>query len=318
MNYLITGITGFLGNEISKFLAANRQGGIYGTYFVTSELRTAYKDKVAMLPCDIKDKGQVDNAVKTASPKAIFHMAAQTYLMPSWADPIGTYATNTNGTVNLFEAARHSGLDPVVVVACSSGEYGDSNKGVPLKETDLFLPISPYGVSKVIQDLIAYQYFRNYGVKTIRARIFNTIGPRKTKDFVEETCRQIINIERGLQKPVIKVGNIETKRDLTDARDTVRGLVMLSEKGRPGEAYNVCSGRAVKISWLLDTLLSYAKVKIDVEVDKSRIRPGDESIILGDNTRIKSEIGWEPTIDLKTTLKDALDYWRVVIPQEES
>jgi GDP-4-dehydro-6-deoxy-D-mannose reductase len=182
---------------------------------------------------------------------------------------------------------------------------------VPIKETNPLRPLSPYGVSKVGQDMLGYQYAMSYNLNIVRTRGFNHTGPRRGEVFVESNfAQQIAKIEKGKQKPVIFVGNLEARRDYTDARDMVKGYWLATEKCKAGEEYNICSGKDWTIQQVLDILLSYSKIKVQVKQDQSRMRPSDVMILLGDNTKFCKTTGWKPEIPFEQTLLDLLNYWR--------
>jgi len=180
-----------------------------------------------------------------------------------------------------------------------------------MKETNPLRPLSPYAVSKVAQDKLAYQYFKSYGLHLVVTRGFNHTGPRRGAVFADSTfAKQIAEIEAGILPPLIKHGDLTTKRDLSDVRDIVRAYWLALEKAEPGEAYNVGSGRTHTIREMLDILLSYAKVKIRTEEDPARLRPSDVPILWADPSKFRAATGWEPKIPFEQTLRDVLDYWR--------
>ena len=182
---------------------------------------------------------------------------------------------------------------------------------LPIRETNPLRPLSPYAVSKVGQDMLGYQYFMSFKLPVIRTRGFNHEGPRRGPVFVcSDFAKQIADIEKGRRPPVIRVGNLEARRDFTDVRDVVRGYWLALEKGQPGEVYNLCSGRAWTIRAMLDQLLGMTQVKVKVEQDPARMRPSDVPVLLGDAGKFKKATGWEPTIPFETTLRDLLEYWR--------
>ncbi|MEO0117482.1 MAG: GDP-mannose 4,6-dehydratase, partial [candidate division WOR-3 bacterium] len=220
--------------------------------------------------------------------------------------------TNIISQLNIFEAVRAENLDCRIQIAGSSEEYGMVYPNeVPIKETNPLRPLSPYGVSKVAQDLLGYQYFMSYGIKVVRTRAFNHEGPRRGEVFVTSNfCKQIAEIEKGKREPVVYVGNLEAVRDFTDVRDTVRAYYLVLLKGKPGEVYNICSGKGYKIKEILDIIISLSKVKVEVKVDPERLRPSDVMLLLGDATKIQTELGWKPEIPIEKTLNDLLDYWR--------
>jgi GDP-4-dehydro-6-deoxy-D-mannose reductase len=268
--------------------------------------------KVELKECDLRDAAAVQGILAEVRPDFIFHLAAQSFVPASWRAPSETLTTNLLGQTNIFEAVRVLKLDPVIQIAGSSEEYGlVLPDEVPIKETNPLRPLSPYAVSKVAQDLLAYQYFRSYGLRSVRTRGFNHTGPRRGEVFVTSNfAKQIASIEAGLAKPMIRVGNLEARRDFTDVRDMVRGYWLAVTKATPGEVYNLASGRAVTIRELLDQLLALSDAEVEVQVDPERLRPSDVEILLGDYSKFKADTGWEPSIPLEQTLRDTLDYWR--------
>jgi GDP-4-dehydro-6-deoxy-D-mannose reductase len=309
---LITGIGGFIGSFLAEYLL-QKEVEVYGIIHSKDKIERLehIEEDLLLYECDVNKASCVKDVVQKVKPEIIFHLAAQAYVIPSWKDPVTTIRTNVLGTLHLLESVRNSHIDPVIIVACSSAAYGDAaSRFIPLKETAPLLPLSPYGVSKAAQEMLCYQYFRNFGLKVIRARIFGTIGPRKTGDVCADFAGQIAKIERGLQEPVIFVGNLGTKRDLTDVRDVVKALWLLKEKGKYGDVYNVCSGRAYEIKQILNQLLLMGKADIKIKQDQTRMRFSDEPIILGDNTKISETCGWKPERKINESLAAILDYWR--------
>jgi GDP-4-dehydro-6-deoxy-D-mannose reductase len=182
---------------------------------------------------------------------------------------------------------------------------------LPIKEDNPLRPLSPYGVSKVGQDLLGYQYFMSYKMPIVRTRGFNHTGPRRHPVFVvSDFAKQIADIEGGRKDPVINVGNLEASRDFTDVRDMVVAYFLALEKGKPGEVYNICSEKSWTIQTILDMLLSLSDAKIEIKQDPSRLRPSDVPRLLGDCSKFKKDTGWKPTIPFETTLNDMLAYWR--------
>ena len=224
------------------------------------------------------------------------------------------------GQLNLFEAVRLAGIDPVIQIAGSSEEYGlVLPDEVPIKETNPLRPLSPYAVSKVAQDMLGWQYFYAYDLRVIRTRAFNHSGPRRGDVFVESNfANQVVQIELGLVPPVLKVGNLEARRDYTDVRDVVRAYWLAVTRAEPGEVYNIASGKSWAIQEVLDMLLAQATVPIRVEEDPTRLRPSDVLILEGDATRFRNATGWEPTIPFEQTLQDILAYWRERLGREHS
>ncbi len=317
---LITGITGFAGSYLAEYLLGKKNIRVFGMKRWRSKLDNlaGISDKVILRECDIKDYSSVQEILGEVKPDMIFHLAAQSFVPTSWNAPSETIDTNIIGELNIFEAVRRLGINPLIHVAGSSEEYGAVRKeDIPIKETTLLNPLSPYAVSKVGQDLLGYQYSKSYGLKIVRTRAFNHTGPRRVEVFVASNfANHIARIEKGIQEPVIYVGNISAIRDFTDVRDIVKGYWLSLEKGEPGEVYNICSGKGYSIKEVIDILKSLSKKKFTVKKDPSRMRPSDVPILIGDNTKFVKRTGWKPEIPFEKTLKDILEYWRVNIKKE--
>jgi GDP-4-dehydro-6-deoxy-D-mannose reductase len=250
--------------------------------------------------------------VAAIAPDRVFHLAAQSFVPTSWHQPAQTFQTNVIGQLNLFEAIRHAGLTPKIHVAGSSEQYGlVYEHEVPIREDNPFRPLSPYAVSKVGQEMMAHQYFRSYGFKTVVTRGFNHTGPRRGQVLVTSSfAKQIAEIEAGLHDPVISVGDLTSKRDWSDVRDVVRGYWLSLEHCVPGEAYNVASGSPVAVGEMLDILISLSARPVEKSQDPQRMRPSDVKLLCGDSTKFRAATGWVPTIPFTQTLSDLLDYWR--------
>ena len=315
MRVLITGITGFAGSHLADYLLAEHPDvEVWGICRWRSRRENIEHlgDRVRLVEGDLRDEASLRRVVDESRPDAIFHLAAQSYVPSSWRAPTETLTTNIAGQSNLFEAVRAVGIDPVIQIAGSSEEYGlVLPDEVPISEDNPLRPLSPYAVSKVAQDMLAYQYFRSYGMKTVRTRGFNHTGPRRGEVFVSSNfAKQIASIEAGLQDPVIRVGNLDAERDFTDVRDMVRAYWLAVTRATPGEVYNLGSGRKITIRALLDLLLSMSEAEVTVEIDPDRLRPSDVEVLLADSSKFRRETGWEPIIPLETTLSDLLDFWR--------
>jgi GDP-4-dehydro-6-deoxy-D-mannose reductase len=254
----------------------------------------------------------VRDVLDEVRPERIFHLAAQSFVMTSWTAPTESLTTNILGQLHIFEAVKKLHIMPRIQLACSSEEYGlVLEDELPIRETNPLRPLSPYAVSKVGQDLLGYQYFMSYKIPIIRTRGFNHEGPRRGAVFVcSDFAKQIADIERGRRPPVIRVGNLEARRDFTDVRDVVRAYWLSLERGVPGEVYNICSGKAWTIREMLDLLLGMTDAKVKIEQDPARMRPSDVPVLLGDASKFRKATGWEPTIPFDQTLRDLLDYWR--------
>lgn len=312
---LITGINGFVGSHLAEFLINNNLAQVFGTIkdsASSTENISEVKDKIKLIECDITDAAAVESAVKKSSPEIIFHLAAQASIPDSLKDPVGTFSTNVAGTLNIFEAVRKSNINPVIHLASSGAAYGLAfEKEMPLRETNPLRPLNPYAVSKAAMDLFAFQYFKTYGLKTIVTRAFNHAGPRQNDQFViSNWSKQIAMIEKGLQAPVVSSGDLRNARDFTDVRDIVRAYWLVSNKGKPGEIYNVCSGKTVSLKQLFSIFARLAKKKVSVKVDSSKVRKEEASAVRASYAKIRSVTEWKPEIGLQKTIADTLDYWR--------
>jgi len=310
---LITGITGFVGSHMAELLL--EEGfEVHGLCRWRSRTENIdhIKGKIHLIEGDLLDSHSLQKLMMDVRPEYVFHLAAQSFVPASWTSPAVTLEINIVGSCNLFEAIRAAKLNPLIQIACSSEEYGlVKPEEVPIKETNPLRPLSPYGVSKLAMDYLGYQYFRSYNMQIVRTRGFNHTGPRRGEVFAESSfAKQIAEIEKGLKEPVILVGNLEAERDYTDVRDMVRGYLMAVERGEPGEVYNICSGKAIKIKKVLEILLSFSKVKVEIKEDPNRLRPSDVPILLGDNSKFIQKTNWKPQYPLEKTLEDLLNYWR--------
>jgi GDP-4-dehydro-6-deoxy-D-mannose reductase len=261
---------------------------------------------------DLLDRDRVNTLVREIAPQWVFHLAALSSPAASWVDPAGTIATNAGLEANLLAALVTQKPMPRVVVVGSADEYGRPvGRARRLDETTPLRPLTPYGVSKVTQDLLALQYHLSHGLPAIRMRPFNHAGPRQAPHFaVASFAQQIACIELGKQPPVLKVGNLEARRDFTDVRDIVRAYVLAAEKGEPGEVYNIGSGTAPRLRELVDILLRMTRATITLEVDPQRRHPVEAEVYVCDVRRFERLTGWRPRIGLERMLRDTLDDWR--------
>jgi GDP-4-dehydro-6-deoxy-D-mannose reductase len=312
---LITGVTGFAGSHLAEYLLAHQpEVEVFGTHRWRSPMHNIAHigERLRMVETDLRDYSSVHKALDRVRPDFIFHLAAQSFVPTSWNAPAATLDVNVIGQTNLFEAVRALGIDPVIQIACSSEEYGLVHPHeTPIKETNPLRPLSTYAVSKVAQDYLGYQYYQSYGLKAIRTRGFNHTGPRRGEVFVTSNfAKQLARIKAGLDEPVIRVGNLEAIRDFTDVRDMVRAYWLAVNKARPGEVYNIASGKGIKIQELLDRLIALTGVEVEVRQDPDRMRPSDVEILLGDCSKFHADTGWVPEIPFEQTLEDIVEYWR--------
>jgi len=311
MRALITGINGFAGGQLAEHLLA--QGwDVVGIALHAGVKVATLQDRVRVWAADLLDREACRDALAAAQPDVIFHLAAQAHVPTALSDPGATINTNIMAQLNLLESLRALGQDPVVVVACTSEEYGAVRpEHIPVNEGAPLRPNNPYAFSKVAQDMLALQYFLAFGTRTVRLRLFNHIGPRQSDAYVVSSfARQIARIEQGQQEPVVRVGNLAAQRDFTDVRDVARAYEQAALQGEPGEVYNIGSGQPIAIQAILDRLTERSNVSIAVEIDPQRVRPVDIPVIACDASRLRTRTGWTPAIPMERSLADILDYWR--------
>ncbi len=309
MNILVTGAGGFMGSHLVEMLFP--QHNVLGTYYLPTVDIAEINPSIPIRELDVRKREDVKHLMATFKPDVIYHLAAQSYPTVSWKDPKYTFDTNILGTVNIFESLRELDLNPVVLVAGSSAAYGYvTQEEVPVKESKTLQPLHPYGISKVAQEQLSYQYFQNYGLKGIAVRIFNTTGPRKMNDVCSDFTKQAVMIEKGLQKEPMRVGNLKTRRAITDVRDILNAFILATAKGKPGETYNLSGSKAYLINDILNLTKSIVGRDFQVYQDPALMRPTDEPIIYGDSSKFSTQTGWRQTITIEKTLKDMVEYWR--------
>ncbi len=323
---LITGITGFVGSHLADYILENfpevKILGLARWRSPTDNIRYII-NKVTLEFGDLLDPFSLKTILSRQKPDVIFHLAAQSYVPYSFSSPVATLNTNVIGTCNLLEAVKElkfaSDYDPIIHVCSSSEVYGQVRKEeVPIKEDVPLRPASPYAVSKVAEDVLAYQYWLSWEIKTLRTRMFTHTGPRRGEVFVVSNfAKQIAAIEAGLTLPVVKVGNLESIRTFTDVRDAVRAYWLLVTKCTPGEVYNIGGVETMKVEEMLNRLLGLSSVKnVEIEVDPDRLRPSDVTLQIPSTEKFQKETGWKPEIKFEQTMEDTLNYWREYYKEE--
>lgn len=302
---LVTGAAGFAGSHLVDQLAHD------GVPTVAWHRPGGHTPRVVpgvrWQGVDLLDAAAVREALRDAAPSVIYHCAGAAHVGQSWDTTANTLRVNVLGTHHLVEAVRQHVPDAALLITSSALVYGPSLDAVD--ESHPLTPNNPYGLSKIAQELVGTASGGH--PRTFIARPFNHVGPRQDQSFVSAAfARQIAEIEAGLKPPVIEVGNLSARRDLTDVRDTVHAYRLIVERGVPGRPYNVCRGEAIAVQALLDTLVSLSTVSVDVVPDPARYRPNDSPIVLGNPARAMAELGWTPQISLEQTLHDLLAYWR--------
>lgn len=312
---LITGINGFVGSHLAEFLLENNAGEVYGLIKPNARLNFIKHilPQIKLIDGDISDAFSIEKAILDIKPDQIYHLAALSWVTPSWSMPAAYMNVNAIGTINLLEAVRKLNKFPRIFVSCTPEEYGDVPKElIPITEETRIAPLNPYAASKAAQDIVCQVYFASYNMPIIRTRAFNHEGPRRqAHGALASFANQIARIEAGLQDPVIHVGNLEATRNFTDVRDIVHAYYLAMEKCDPGELYLIGSKQIFTIKECLEKLISLSTNKnITYQVDKDRVRPTELKLFIGDYTKFTNKTGWKPTIKFEKTLNDVLDYWR--------
>ncbi len=301
---LITGATGFAGGHLLDQLSAQGRVHAWSNPAGRHAPRSGESDGVSWRAIDLLDRDAVRRAIAEIRPSVIYHCAGVADVHGSWHSPARALQVNVIATHHVASAAAEAGVERVLITS-SALVYRPSTDA--LDETHAIGPTTPYGVSKVAQEMAALES----GAPVIIARPFNHAGPRQEDAYVTSAfARQIAESEAGHSEPVLRVGNLDARRDITDVRDTVRGYRALVALGTIGRPYNVCRGTAYRVGDLLDILLSLARTGVRVEQDPARLRPSDNPIVLGDCDRIIAETGWMAEIPIERTLADLLDDWR--------
>lgn len=319
MNVLVTGAGGMVGSHLVELLY-QRGDNVIGVWHKNTKNIEQIILPIRFVQCDLRYGQGIDEIIMDYLPAQIYHLAAQSYPTVSWVSPAETIDVNINGTVAVFEAIKKArkykdaSYDPIVVVACSSAEYGETlneleGDRIYVKESAELKPLHPYGVSKVGQDLISFQYFMNDHIRCIRARIFNSTGTRKVNDVTSDFTRRAVEAEKtGVYK--LRVGNLETRRAIMDQRDLVDALMLLAERGKAGDVYNISSEIIYQMRDIVTMIEDQIGHELEIHIDPALIRLTDERIIVGDVSKLKKDTGWRQNIPMKQTIANMLDYWR--------
>lgn len=302
---LITGATGFAGGHLIESLAGSHRLVGWGRSTPRPEIARLIESQAV----DLLDREQVRHAIANLRPATIFHLAGAPQVAESWRDTTRPLAGNVLASSHLFDAIRRAGLSCRVLVTGSAAVYAPSD--TPITEEGALAPGNPYALSKLAQEQLAMRACADDGIDVVLVRPFNHTGPHQPPAFVAPSmARQIALIEKGDVEPVIRVGNLDARRDFTDVRDVVRAYVSLAGLGRSGEIYNVGSGVGRSIQSLLDALRARAHAEVRVEVDPERLRPAETSALVADTTRLRERTGWKPQIPFESMLDSLLDHWR--------
>jgi GDP-4-dehydro-6-deoxy-D-mannose reductase len=308
---LVTGAAGFAGSHLLNVLATSGLDTVVAWHRPGGHRPPSPGPRVAWDPIDVLDRDAVHRAVESRRPRAVYHCAGAAHVGRSWDSTESTLATNVRGTHYLLKALRDVGCETRVLIPSSAMIYRPSREA--LTEEHPLEPTSPYGFSKLAQELLARRSATGR-LAVLIGRAFNHIGPGQAPSFAASGfARRIAEIEAGLHEPEVVVGNLEARRDTIDVRDAVQAYRIILEQGRPGRPYNIASGRAVAIGELLDMLRNRARVPVRIRVDEHLFRPNDVPIVVGDATRLREELGWTPSIPITQTIDDLLAYWRASV-----
>ena len=316
MKAYITGVGGVVGSALAHHLCeAGYQ--VEGSYYTPTTDITEIDPRARIFELDLRQHEALKVYIGSYLPDVIYHLAAQSRPVPSWSDPYYTMDVNVSGSVAVLEAVKaareaNPGYDPKVIAISSSAIYGDAlakyDKDHLPDESCELLPLHPYGVSKAAEDLLCYQYFKNFGIKAIRIRLFNCTGRNKDQDITGDFAKRAVKLERAGDNKLV-VGNLTALRAILDVRDLCSALQILNEKGEPGEAYNICSQHLFRMTHVVECLEEIMGVKYELVPDPKLFRPADEPLYAGNCDKIK-KLGWVEKYEYIDTVRAAVEYWR--------
>lgn len=317
MKAMVVGAGGFVGNYLIDAIHRDLACEIVATKMAQESF---FREDVEVVNLDVLNPGEIEQCLAQVDPEYVFYLAAQSSISRSWKNPVLTVEVNVQGSLNFLNGMRSMRKPPRALMVGSGEEYGLlAPDKMPISEEEMLNPQNIYAATKTCQNMMSTVYHSAYGLPLIMVRAFNHMGPGQSEIFVvSDFCHQAVRIEMGLQEPVIQVGNLKAKRDFTDVRDVVRAYTSLIQFGRPGETYNVGSGRAVSIQSILDTVVARSKSDIEIQVDPRKLRPIEAPVIEADITKLYETTGWQPEISLESTIDGMLDYWRNKLREENN
>lgn len=314
MRILVTGVMGFAGGHLAEALLAQRQHRVIGVArrSVWPNVWSHLASAVELHECDVCASGPLEQLFRTVQPEQVYHLAGYPHVGRSFQEPDAAWQGNLTATRSLYDAVVRWGGRPRILFVGSGLVYGDSVAGADgFTETDLLRPDNPYAASKAAADLMSYQYTRFPGLDIVRVRPFNHIGPRQGPQFAASNfARQLAAIERGRQPPILETGNLRPCRDLSDVRDIVAAYMLVMERGRSGDVYNVASGRSTAMQEVLERLIALSGLTVEVRQAANLTRSADPASVRANADKLRRETGWQPRFSLDQTLNDILTYWR--------
>ena len=319
---LVTGITGFAGSHLADLLLEKEpESIIYGFRRINARQRNIRHilERIRWIEGDLTDPFSIEHAIKSAKPDEIYHLGALSWASSSWNMPTAYMHVNAIGTIYLFEAVVKTKINPKILVSCTPEEFGDVLPDkLPLTEYSEIYPVNHYGASKVAQEAVCQSYCASYGLNIIRTRAFNHEGPRRDiSGALASFSYQIARIERGLQEPIVKVGNLEAKRNFTHVKDIVRAYWLAMKKCVHGKLYLIGSDNIYTIRECLEKFISLSTTKeINYETDPARVRPTELRYLVADCSKFRNLTGWRPEISFEDTLLDTLNFWREFIDKK--
>ncbi len=316
--YLITGFSGFVSKHFLEYLESlSKQVTVYGLDINYPDfIYSSYsKVKCTFNKIDLLDKSKVDNIIFQFKPDYILHLASYSSVAFSWKNPVASFANNTNIFLNLLEQIRALNLKCRILSVGSSEEYGNVfEKDIPLLESHKLNPVSPYAVARVSQEMLSKVYVEGFGLDIVLTRSFNHIGPGQRNIFVIPSfASQLVNIKKNNLPAELTTGNLAIIRDFLDVRDVVKAYYLLLHKGEKGQVYNVCSGFGTSLQTVVKIMTEILGMNVNIKIDESLIRPSDNSIIVGNNDKLKKACDWETEYSLEDSIRDVVNYWSNVL-----
>ncbi|MCL2295426.1 MAG: GDP-mannose 4,6-dehydratase [Spirochaetes bacterium] len=320
--YLITGVSGFVAYYFLEYLNSIKEDCVVlgiDINLPNYKVNTFSNIQLHFTKNNLLDYSSLETIIVSFQPTYIIHLASLSSVAKSWIEPITSFINNTNIFLNLVEILRKNNIMCRLLSIGSSEEYGNvSLDNIPIKESAPLKPLSPYAIARVSQEMLSQCYVSSYNVDIILTRSFNHIGPRQSDIFVIPSfIKQILMAEQSDRVRLI-TGNVSIIRDFVDVRDVVKAYYMLLQRGVSGEAYNICSGTGRSLKEIIDIISDLLSIKIEIETDEAKIRPNDNNIIIGDNTKIVKEIGWQPKISLADSLHDIIAHWKYGLEKNEN